>query len=205
MIKYLIAPLFALALSFSVQAQARFGLAFDYEHIQAPRYENIGSGSGYGGSFFVRAPFSSHWGLDGSLDIAAGHTQTDYPSFSPSSVFSIATALVTQRRSFVSTTLPLHIVYSLSFQNVRVFAGPGLAFSHIQAEEYDFHGLKLDPNCSMLIGSVRAGCQLYQHVVLSGEFRFFKAYLSNDNNRVSNFLSVKLGYEFKPLKHSARH
>ena len=206
MIKHLITPLFALVLSFSVNAQVHIGLGFDYEHIQASSSRNIGSGSGYGGSLFFRVPLSSHWSLDWSVDLASGHTQTNYWVNPPFTMGPPLPAIpASEKRSFLYGAIPLHVLYDQSFQHVRVFAGPGLSYSRISGMEKIFlHADRIEGNCTVLAVSLMAGCELYQHVVLSGEFRPWKFYLSDNGNKISNLVSVKVGYAIKATKHSSR-
>lgn len=211
MLKHLILPAIALVLSLSTHAQVRAGLALDYEHIQAPAYYNLGSGSGMGGSFFLRIPFSKNLGLDCSLDIAGGHTTFKFDSYSP--VVNDPSYIVAEKRSFFYTGIPVYLVYSLSFRQVRVFVGAGPSLSLLSMAEETGHGWYLGPRCSTITASFKAGFQLYQHVILSGEFRPWSSLLNKTSTyqynpyKISNLLSVKLGYEFgtiPPAKHSSR-
>jgi len=209
--KHLILPAIALVLSLSTHAQVRVGLALDYEHIQAPAYYNVGSGSGMGGSIFLRLPFSNNLGLDCSLDIAGGHTTYEYYPFSPYPNY--PAGKTAEKRSFVYTGIPIYLVYSLSFRQVRVFAGAGPSLSLLSMGDASGHGWSLGSNCNTITASFKAGLQLHQHVLLSGEFRPWSTVLNKTDAyqysryKISNLLSVKLGYEFgaiRSTKHSSR-
>ena len=208
MLKHLILPAIALLLSLSTHAQVRGGLALDYEHIQAPALYNMGSGSGMGGSIFLRFPFSKNLGLDCSLDIAGGHTTYEYYPFYPYPTYTPNKTAV--KRPFVYIGIPIYLVYSLSFRQVRVFVGAGPSLSHLSMDNAGGHAWSLGPDCNTLSASFKAGFQLYQYVILSGEFRPWSAVINKtdpyqyDRYKISNQLSVKLGYVLGPTKHSAR-
>ena len=204
MLKHLILPAVALVLFLSTHAQLRVGVALDYEHIQAPAYYNVGSGSGMGGSIFLRFPFSNNLGLDCSLDIAGGHTTYEYYPYSPDPNYQ--PGKIAAKRSFFYTGIPVYLVYSLSFRQVRVFAGAGPSLSLLSMGEALGHGWSLGPNCNTITASFKAGFQLYRHVILSGEFRPWTTVLNKtdmfqyNRYKISNLLSVKLGYEFGAIR-----
>ena len=208
MLKHLILPAIALMLSFSSNAQVKAGLAFDYEHINAPAYYNVGSGSGFGGSVFFRAPLSHNLGIDWSLDIAGGHTTYQFYPFSPDPGW--PSHITPVKRSFVYTGLPVYLVYSLSFRTVRVFAGAGPSLSMLSMDDAQGHGWSMGSNYIGVAASFKAGVQLFQHLLLSGEFRPWIATVNKtaqfqyDRYKVSNQLSVKLGYEIGTIR-SAKH
>ena len=210
MLKHLIPPVLALALTLSANvsahAQAKIGFALNYEHIQSPALWNVGSGSGYGGSLFFRFPFSHRFELDGSLDLAGGHTTYQYYLYPP---YPNDPELKTAKRSFFKTTIPVHLVYSLSFRQVRVFAGAGPAFSFLSVASEQGHAWTLGPSCNTLSASFMAGFELYQRIVISGEFRPWNTVVSTNKDqyhryKISNLLSVKLGYELPMPKHFSR-
>jgi hypothetical protein len=211
MLKHLILPAIALVLSLSTHAQLRAGLALDYEHIQAPAYYNVGPGSGMGGSIFLRLPFSNKLGLDCSLDLAGGHTTYEFDPYSPYPNYPVSR--VAAKRSFFYTGIPVYFVYSLSFQHVRVFVGAGPSLSLLSMGDAFGHGWSLGPKCNTITASFKAGFQLYKHVMFSGEFRPWSTVLNKtdayqyNGYKISNLLSVKLGYEFgaiRSTKHSSR-
>jgi hypothetical protein len=211
MLKHLILPVIALVLSLSTQAQVRAGLALDYEHIQAPALYNLGSGSGMGGSIFFRFPFLNTLGLDCSLDIAGGHTTYEFYPFSPYPNY--PSSKIAAKRSFIYTGIPVYLVYGRSFRHVRVFVGAGPSLSLLSMDEASGHGWSLGSSCTTISASFKAGFLLYQHVMLSGEFRPWSTVLSKSDAyqyysyKFSNLLSVKLGYEFgaiRSTKHSSR-
>jgi len=201
----------ALMLSLLTHAQAQSGLAFDYVHIHAPAMLNIGSGSGMGGSVFFYAPLpKDNLGLDISIDIAGGHTTYAYYPFNPS--VGGSSTLVSVKRPFVYSALPVHVVYSHSYRQLRLFAGAGLFFSHLSMDEAGGHGWSMGSTCNTIGLSFKAGFQLLQHVVLSGEFRPVSADVSKtdpyqpNSYKISNQVSLKLGYAFgkiQPTKHSS--
>ncbi|MBS1603949.1 MAG: hypothetical protein JST42_14880 [Bacteroidetes bacterium] len=210
MLKHLILPALALTLSLAAHAQAQAGLAFDYEHIQSPRLQNLGPGSGQGGSAFIYFPLKHNFGFDLSLDIAGGHTSFDYYPFSPTPT--VVPQLTTIERSFTYSAIPVHIVYNWSFPHLRLFVGAGAAFTHLSMEELAFHGWSLAPNCNTLSLSLKGGLELLRHLVFSSEFRPLNAVVSKNGQyqyysySVSSLLSLKLGYAFgniRPIKHSA--
>jgi hypothetical protein len=208
MLKHLILPAIALLLSLSTHAQLRAGLALDYEHIQAPAYYNIGSGSGMGGSIFFRLPFSNHLGLDCSLDLAGGHTTYEYYPYSPD--INSQPGKTAVKRSFIYMGIPVYLVYSRSFRQVRVFVGAGPSLSLLSMDNAGGHGWSMGPRYNTITASFKAGVQLYKHVLLSGEFRPWSTALNKTDAfqytpyKISNQLAVKLGYEFGKAKHSAR-
>lgn len=213
MLKHLILPVVASMLSLSTRAQAHAGIALDYEHIQAPVYENLGSGSAVGGSVFLYAPFAHKLGLDMSLDIAGGHTTYQFLPFSPDPGFPVPAHVVSDRRDFTYAAIPVHIVYSHSFRHLRLFGGAGMAFTHLSMDPQNFHGWEMGGTCNTLSLSFKGGVELFRHIVLSGEFRPVNAVVNKTDSyqyyayKVSNLLSVKLGYEFGPIywtKHSTR-
>jgi len=198
-------------LSLSTRAQAHVGLALDYEHIHAPVYENLGSGSAVGGSAFLYAPFAHNLGLDMSLDFAGGHTTYQFMPFSPAPGY--PTHVVSDRRDFTYTAIPVHIVYSYSSRHVRLFGGAGMAFTHLSMDVQNFHGWEMGGTCNTLSLSIKGGAELFRHIALSGEFRPVNAVVNKTDKyqynayKVSNLLSVKFGYAFgdiRPTKHSVR-
>lgn len=210
MLKHLILPAITLVLSLSTQAQVKAGFALDYEHIQAPALYNLGSGSGMGGSIFLRFPFSNKFGLEGSVDIAGGHTTYEYYPYYPYPTYS--SSKIAAKRSFIYMGIPVYFVYSRSFRQVRIFAGAGPSLSLLSMGDASGHGWSLGSNCKAITASFKAGFQ-YQHVLLSGEFRPWNTVINKTDSyldyryKISNLLSVKLGYEFgaiRSTKHSSR-
>ncbi|WP_431216655.1 hypothetical protein ACQ86N_19960 [Puia sp. P3] len=201
----------ALMLSLLTQAQARTGLALDYEHIQSPALGNLGPGSGMGGSVFIHAPFAHNLGLDLSLDLAGGHTTYQYYPYNPSP--GSVSHLTSLKRPFFYSAIPVHLVYSHSYRQMRLFAGGGFAFTHLSMDEADFHGWQMGPTCNTISLSFKAGFELFSHIVFSGEFRPASAVVSKttayqpERYKIANQLSVKLGYAFgsqRPANHSSK-
>jgi hypothetical protein len=202
MLKNLILPVLALALSFSARAQLKAGLAADYEHIQAHSLYDLGSGSGWGAGLFFHYPFHSRWGLDWSADLAGGSTRVTYYYYPTVGVPGLV-YLAHDNRSFIYFGVPVHLVYSIPFRKGRVFAGPGISWSYLNQtgilESYYEH-----TQVQMIAASVKAGCRFLKSIVLSGEFRPWVSVINKPRgySNPSNLLSVKLGFEFERLKHS---
>lgn len=204
MLKHLITPFLALTLSLSAHAQLHMGLAFDYQHMPAPSIQNIGNGSEYGGSVFFRVPFSSHLNLEWSVDLGGGKSRTYYWTPTQQPPYPDA-HIIPRDQSLVYVGIPVHLTYSHSFRDLRVFAGPGIAWTTIAITGPALMGSNNNnSDCSSIAASFKAGCELYRHIVLSGEFRPWRAYLKNNESRFSNNLSVKLGYEIPLKKRSAQ-
>jgi len=208
MLKHLILPALALTLSLATHAQTKIGLALDYEHIQAPALQNLGSGSGMGGSVFFYAPLKHNLGLDVSFDLAGGHTTYQFYPFSPDPAW--VPTLVSEKRSFFYTAIPVHLVYSHTFRQLRLFAGAGVALASVGMSVQSFHGFEMGGTCTTFSGSFTAGLELFQHVMLSGEFRPFNTVLNKTDRyqytpyKVDNLLSVKLGYVLGTI-HATKH
>jgi len=201
MLKYLILPAVALVLSSSISAQVKFGIALDYEHIQSKSFSPIGTGNLYGGSLFFRVPVSKSLELDWSLDIAGGHVRTEYWQMSPFPYD--PPREMSENRSTFYLGVPIHLVYDLPFRGGRVFAGPGIAWSHLHAVgtfPNGYHPTSGEAGGSVIAASFKAGFQLYKYFILSGEFR---PWISHAYVSTSNLLSLKLGYELSTIKQSS--
>ncbi|WP_431216656.1 outer membrane beta-barrel protein [Puia sp. P3] len=206
MLKPLVLAAMALTLSLSGRSQLRPGLAVDYEHIKAPAFGNIGTGSAWGGSIFFRYPFprNHRLSLDFSFDFAGGNTSVQYYIYVPDP--NTPMPIGTQSVSLVYVGIPVYLTYSRTFGHLRVFAGAGPSFASYSAGEVIGHGFYMKPNFTAITASFKAGCELFDHLMLSGEIRPWKGFLGRSGvSKVDNMLSVKLGYEFAaPTKHSRR-
>jgi hypothetical protein len=201
MLKYLILPAVALVLSLSTHAQVKVGVALDYEHIQSDAFSPIGNGKLWGGSVFFHFPVSKLLELDWSADAAGGNIRGEfwvYPPFPNDPPFTVS-----ENRHTFYLGVPVHLVYDFPFRGGRVFAGPGIAWSHLRVEgtyPNGYHNTTGAAGGSMIAASFKAGFQLYKYFTLSGEFR---PWISNASTSPSNLLSLKLGYELGPLKQSS--
>ncbi|HEY6902232.1 MAG TPA: hypothetical protein VI233_16360, partial [Puia sp.] len=156
------------------------------------------SGSGYGGTLFSSIPLSSHFGVDWSLDLAGGHTT--YSSWSPAGGMNALPTI--GKRSFLYTNIPVYMTYRVGSKNAAAFIGLGLSYTRVTGDQVSLHGGSIN-NVTFLGLPVKIGCELYQHIVLSVETAIAKTYLSNNDTRIDNIISAKLGYVFTTTKHSA--
>lgn len=201
MLKYLILPAVAMVMSISISAQVKVGVALDYEHIQSETFSPIGTGKLWGGSVFFHFPVSKRLELDWSADAAGGKIRGEFLEYSPFP--NDPPVKVSENRHTFYLGVPVHLVYSLPFRGGRVFAGPGIAWSHLHVEgtyPNGYHNTAGVAGGSMIAASFKAGFQLYKYFTLSGEFR---PWISKASASLSNLLSLKLGYELGLLKQSS--